>query len=273
MNQKPPKTPAKPADKLPSPAPAPAAPSRKKWVVIAIAVWAVAWPLATFALPTWMSFRQAVAAENTDNRSAGKTEAELTILRMFPHQTELPATVRVKNRVVGHLKIGDAVYFTDLDNLLWTNPSIYFKNTGGEPIDTVRVETRFTQGMIDAIDLPEEVQRRKTPWVMKQAEVEEYHLGEKMKHGQLGSVSMVRGLVAQLVQAQATDERAERDHFGMFEVTVSARHVGATAFDVAVGENPLKIKFIWLPKGFSETRCKKLLADMQPYVSIYDREE
>jgi hypothetical protein len=69
-----------------------------------------------------------------------------------------------------------------------------------------------------------------------------------------------------MIQAQATDERIDKDHYGTFQIEVYGRLAGVTSFDGA--ERLANLHFAWLPRGFPEDRCKKLLETMQPYADI-----
>jgi hypothetical protein len=232
---------------------------------IFLAIWAVVGPLVGAGIGAYMGHRSASVSEATLARASGKIRAKLSV-RFVPEQSKVPAPYHKKNKF-----LQDAIAFKDLNSLQWLNPCVIIKNTGDEPIDAIRVKTRFVGGFIDVIDAPPDVQRGKTPYVVRQAEDEEYILSEKLMPGKEARVSIVKGLVGQMVQAQATDQRITRDHYGSFQITCYGRIVGGPGFDGA--EAPIGIMFIWVPKGFPEGECKKVLTEMRPSVEILGNEE
>lgn len=161
------------------------------------------------------------------------------------------------------------VRFTTLDQLIALNPRVVLRNNGDEAIEVIRVETRFTYGFVDAMGLAPEKQRSMAPWVLKQTEREDHQLPKKLLRGQRGEVSITRGLVAQMVQAQTTD-KSDRDHYGRFEVRCYGRIVGGTAFDESERNATVVLTFCWVPNGFPEEKCRKVLESFQPLVNITD---
>lgn len=131
----------------------------------------------------------------------------------------------------------------------------------------MRVETKFVFGMIDTRELSPDKQRAPTPWVLKQVEREDHQLGKKLMPGQRATIPVARGLVSQMLQAQAAD-RAAKDHYGGFEIKCYGRIVGLTSFDGAEQDAIVVMNFVWLPTGFTDDKCKKFLETFQPDVEI-----
>ncbi len=200
------------------------------------------------------------------DRSTGKIGAGLEILALLPHDDQVRPGFRTKTGFGGM----SAVVFQNLDDLLAFNPTVVVMNSCSEIVDELRVQTKFVGGMINTIKSPPEVQRKKTPWVIEQAKEENYHLNAKLNPRQQARASITRGIVAQMVQAQPTDERINIEHLGMFEVRVFGHAVGAPeAFDAA--KETGSFSFVWIPAGFPEDRCKKLISTMQPDVEILEK--
>lgn len=246
----------------PSESNSPNASTRWRWLTRG--AWIIAGPVLVWVASNYFPARQTLVAEKTYERAAGLIPAKLLLQPLTPSDEELPPVFWRKNKI----NRMEAIYLENVDGLLAWNPMAHVKNIGDELVDVLRIETRFVDGMIDGIGLPLEIQRRKTRWVTEQKKDEDYVLNDKLWPGGTASVSVVRGILSQLMLAQATDERAEREHLGIFKFRAYGRIVGPnpSPMDSAIGEPG--VNFVWLPRGFPEERCKKLVDSMQPHVSI-----
>lgn len=205
---------------------------------------------------------QAVVAQQQHDLDTGKAQAILAVAGMRPSMGMIPARDRADFHGSGEL-----IRFETVDRLLANNPTIILKNTGSGSIDAVRVEVAFIEGLIDSVDQrPQDDATRPTPWVLA-PEMIEYTPAGKVEPGQEAEISLVRGLICQMLQAQAED-RSDRLHVGKFRVRCFARATGATAFDVARSEATLYLRFAWLPDGFPRARCQELAESMKPHVEI-----
>ena len=158
----------------------------------------------------------------------------------------------------------EGVFLQDVKQMIHCNPYVEVKNTGDEIIDGLRVEVRFSSGMI-VIDKMQDA--KPTPYVLSGATDLDLPLKEKLRPGQKATVSIMKPILGQLLQEQAQD-RGELEHVGHFEVTVYCKAPGGTT----AGDRPEPYKFatlhfIWLPKGFTKEACKDIL-DSQPQVMI-----
>jgi hypothetical protein len=69
--------------------------------------------------------------------------------------------------------------------------------------------------MIDVRGAPPKGQKEPNPWVLKQAEREEHDLPRSLLPGEGASVSIARGLLAQMVQAQTANNVARSTSAGL----------------------------------------------------------
>ncbi len=203
---------------------------------------------------------QKLSQESFD-RSTGKCTAKLTVDSFSPTVDEIPEQFKFSS-FFGT----EVVRFESLDQLIGLNPCLTVRNAGDEVIEALRVETKFVYGIIDGRDLPPEKQFAPTPWVLKQVEREDHELGRELKPGERAAIPIARGLVSQMLEAQAAD-RARKDHYGMFEIRCYARMVGVSSFDGA--DYPLVVmSFVWLPEGFTEDKCREFLDTFEPHVEV-----
>ncbi len=225
---------------------------------------------AVIALLGWVEAResrriaaeaQALAKKNYD-RAAGMLPARLEIVGIIPTVEQIDEAM--KTNLLGAMRV---VELASLDRLLGVNPTLVVKNVGSEPIDTIRVETRYFKGMVDMIGLAEKAVSQPTRWVLEQAKREEYPLSQKLLPGQVAEVSLVRGLLSQMIQSQDAD-LPDRVHFGSFQIRCYARLVGGPTYDAALSDGETIMSFAWKPNGYPSNRCEEMLSKMQPHVLI-----
>lgn len=214
-----------------------------------------------------LTYWQGSVAQQTDDRAAGRIPARVEVLDVTPKADELPAHTLDTFHPSLSFK---TTLFRKVDELLNANPRILFKNTGDEPVEAVRVETRFVLGMIDLIDAPRDMQLMQAPFVLHQAEREDYPLSRKLQPGETALVPVARGLLGQMVQAQ-DPAKEDRKHMVKFGIRCFGRIVGGSSFDAPERHQELFMTFMWLPNGFPEEKCKKLIETMQPAVEVVAR--
>ena len=209
------------------------------------------------------TFWQSSVAQQTYNLSTGKIRAQVAQEGMIPSMEEVPPKFIGKLSETSDL---GGIFMQSIDDLIVLNPKLRVKNSGDERIESIRVETRFVSGVINTIGLPADKQNTKSPWSLKEVEVEEYPISQHFKRGQTANLSFVRGILAQLAQSQ-NEQLKEQRHLGKFEIRCYGKLVGSPTYDPASGE-PISLSFIWLPTGFPKEKCKEIIDGMKPAVFI-----
>jgi hypothetical protein len=194
------------------------------------------------------------------DRLAGRVHARLELGAALPSQDDIPPQLFQISPIFNEpeLTLGE------VDDCFRWNPRVSLKNVGDEPISEIRLETRLSFSFIDMQGEPEERQRRPTPWALEDATRDDYVLGEKLLPGKTVTVSITKGLLKQMIQLQAND-RADRWHYGAFEIRCMAKLVNGVAFDSAEGDSRYRVKFRWQPKGFPEDKCKEVLEKLKHF--------
>lgn len=202
---------------------------------------------------------QAWMARQTQDRASGKIKAKFEFVQVG-NTDERSLAPLYKKSSLGF----EAVTLDDVKQFLNWNPYVEVKNTGDEVIDGLRVEVRFTSGMI----VHKEVHILKpTPYVLDETSELDLPLKEKLHPGQTATVSIIKPLVGQLVQAQAED-RSELEHIGHFEIRVYAKPAGGpNVMDRPEPFKSARLHLIWFPKGFTKDACKGIL-ESHPHVQI-----
>lgn len=218
-------------------------------------------------LAACFTYWQSSVAQKALDRASGKVNAKLELVGMTPKMEDIPPALIEKFAEQGNI---GGITLRSLDDLIALNPTVILKNVGDEPVETLRVETRFVTGAIDTIGLPAEKQREKTPWVLKQLEQEDYPLSQKLENNQTAKIPFMRGLLGQMMQAQSEGQR-DRKHLGKFEIRCYGKIVGGPTFDAAEAKEPLVLSFIWIPNGFPKEKCKEVIEGMKPAVLIEKR--
>jgi hypothetical protein len=201
------------------------------------------------------------AGEAKESRD-GNTAAKFDIVDGYPKLDDVPAGLLKHSEMTD----SDVPTLLDLNDLHRFNPGIVTKNNGSKPIDTVRVEVRHLGTIVDTATKSEEMQKRKSPWLLKNAARVDYPLSHKLLPGKTAQIDLKKELLSMMVQLQSKDND-DCLHYGAFEVRVMAKLVGATAFDAAEEHKSL-VNFAWLPKGFPDDECQEALRrlDLTPII-------
>ncbi|HYT88225.1 MAG TPA: hypothetical protein VEL76_05865, partial [Gemmataceae bacterium] len=220
----------------------------------------VAWLALIVALASGVgTIFNAVTSRRNYDRVVGNIRAKLDLVESLPGPNDVPPALQKVSPITGmnELTLGQ------VEDFLRLNPRVVVKNVGDEPIDGLRVETKSVFSFIDMIGQPEARQKAPTPWVLDEVAREDYLLGEKLMPGKIATINITKGLLAQMVQLQARD-REDRPHYARFQIRCMAKLVGATAYDGVADQKAMSVRVVWLPKGFQEPSCKKLLAEFRP---------
>jgi hypothetical protein len=149
-----------------------------------------------------VSFYNMQLTQMAQDRATGKIKAKFEFVGVGNTDEKSLAPFYKKS------KLGfETVYIDDVEHLIKWNPFIEIKNTGEEVIDGIRVEVRFTSGMVVT------PKAAPTPYVLNEAIDLDLTLKEKVHPGQTAKVSMMKPLLGQMVQAQ-TQELADREPLG-----------------------------------------------------------
>ena len=206
-----------------------------------------------------VAFWQYGLAQKAQDRASGKIRAKIEFVGIGNTDEKTLARF-VKKSSLGF----EAAYLEDAKRLIQWNPYVEIKNTGDEIIDGMRVQVRFTNGVIIS---KKGVVPKHPPYVLNGTTDLALPLKEKLRPGQKATVSLMKPLLGQLLQAQAPDQ-SEQEHIGSFEVTVYCKVAGGTtASDRPEPYKSATLHFIWLPKGFTKEACKNVL-DSNPSVTI-----
>lgn len=216
--------------------------------------------------------RQTELAELAYKRQTGRIKAEFTASGFTPNYKTLPK--ELWRKLPGDGAEGDEwLVVADLETFLGIPFTITGKNFGDEPVDCVRVEVRTVW---DRAAEQRTTGRRSfdaSEIGLKQVSSAEYPLTQKICKGDTVTVALTRLLLEQMMDSQPTQD-AGRTAYGMFEVTVFGRLVGATTFDTAIDKKYIHLPIHWVISGFDKVACQKRIAQMQETPVInYDEEK
>jgi hypothetical protein len=201
----------------------------------------------------------AITSRRNYDRAVGNIRAKLELVESLPGPRDVPPDLQKVSPITGQ----NELTLGQVEDFLRVNPRVVVKNVGDEPIDGIRVETRAVFSFIDMVGQPEARQKAPVPWVLDEVAREDYLLGEKLMPGKVAEIRITKGLLSQMAQLQARD-REDRLHYARFQVRCMAKLVGGTAYDGAKDQKAFSFRIVWLPKGFSDAKCKKILEEFKP---------
>jgi hypothetical protein len=215
----------------------------------------------------WLAYRQTAVIERSYDRQAGKIPAKLEVIR--PTNTpkdQVPPDQR--------FKIADAqggARFSALDQLVLFSPAVEFRNTGDEPIEAIQIEVRCIRSTVDRKGVAPDTSPFN--YILKQGDRQTHTLHRILRPGEKAGVSILKGVLTQLVQAQPPEDQLQtRVVSGWFLVTVSARLVGVPAFNAAEGKNPYVFELNWVPSGFPAEQVKKVADSLESQVIVQPKD-
>jgi hypothetical protein len=199
----------------------------------------------------------------TRERAAGRLPARLELVGSKPDANTLKPALR--KSIFGSEYT--TMFFgtpTDVVNL---NECVILRNVGDEPIEAIRVTVSYAGGFNEK-DVFKVVGLDQPPIVTEQQVHKEDHiLDQKMTKGEVALIPLTKGMLHQMLQAQK-DRAKDVERFGVFRVRSSAKIVGASSFDGIYDDKELTLRLLWLPSGFDEEQCTKLIERFQPRVEI-----
>lgn len=209
------------------------------------------------------SRQQAHAALEANSRASGRVSAQLVFEGSIPDGTSLPEELRHP--------IFDSPYTTfyskNPEELIRLNPRIVLRNAGEEPVEAIRVTVSYDFGRSASDDYFLIGSGPPGPIVTEQLHREEHLLDQKLGHNDVCIIPITKGLIHQMLQGQQ-GQIANAQRYGEFSIRCSGRVVGGTSFDPLADDMLLKFRLLWLPEGFPENKCTKLVRDIQPKLTI-----
>lgn len=283
-----------PSPALPSPInqplPSPSAPNStgstyKRW---ALAVWAhiggIAFVLSAVTL--WYTHHQVQTnrdqldelkrqndwTEYNSLRAAGAVTAQVEIAGIVASPKSVPKELIVNDRGAKDEK-GKFVlrpHFKDLDTLLRGKPVIVLNNVGEEPIEAIRIVTRLHTFEYEVLDRA--VPKDDFGSVIREEEREDFTLRQQWLPESSVRLSLVKGLLAQMMQIQNTGNE-NLVLKAILQVHVSAKISGGTIFGGNTDRQYIACRVSWLPSGFPTNRCREILDGYQSRVVFGKRYE
>jgi hypothetical protein len=153
----------------------------------------------------------------------------------------------------------------NVDQLVGWGPYIEVKNTGDEVIDGIRVEVEFTVGALIGVGV---TQKWPIPYAVTQASTLEPPWNGKLLPGHTATILIVKPLLEQILKARM-DDVPNGEYIGDFHVRVLCRMTGGAGYDRPEPQKTATLHFAWLPSGFPDQQCKKIL-EVQPRVHVDD---
>jgi hypothetical protein len=199
----------------------------------------------------------------TRERAAGRLPARLELVGSRPDSNTLQPELR--KRIFG--SDYTTMFFgapTDVVNL---NERVVLRNVGDEPIEAIRVTVSYVGGFNEK-DAFKVVGLDQPPIVTEQQVHKEDHiLDQKVNKGEFALIPLTKGMLHQMLQAQKGQAKGV-ERYGVFLVRCSAKIVGASSFDGTYDDKELTLRLLWLPSGFDEEQCTKIIERFQPRIEI-----
>jgi hypothetical protein len=205
-----------------------------------------------------------IVSQKTYDRAAGKVKASFVVEKITMAAGEIPKEFIVHSRFSN----GQQLRLTSLEQMRNLSPYITVRNIGEEPIDEIRLAVDLFSHHLPAND--DDLKRWDVliPLRIHYGDKEDIQLGRKLLPGHAATISLPRYLVPSMLKFQS-NARGSNCNQGMFSVSCYAKILGTTAFDDAEKNGRTSFECEWEPKGFSEEKCKKFIADAatEPHIS------
>lgn len=208
--------------------------------------------------------QQADAAREQNARASGRIPARLVLEASLPDSDTLPPALR---RPIFGTEF--TTFHCDTpDKLVQLNHRIVLRNVGDEPVEAVRVTVAYDRGFGEADKFRVVgTEGGNAPILTEQVHREEHTLDQKINKNEVVVIPLTRGLLHQMLQGQR-GQLPDSDRYGEFVVRCYGRIVGGTSFDGLADEKYLRIRLLWLPKGFPEERVAKTVEGFKPRVEV-----
>ncbi len=200
-------------------------------------------------------------SQAAQDRGAGKVQARFEFLEdKNRDQTRLKDFVRKKD---GYEQ--QVLRIESVDELIRWGPNVRIKNTGTEPIDAIKTEVNYVLGSAYGAGVE---QIYPPPIIVNEVSSNEASSFGKLMLGESARIDLAPLLLHQISRLNWQDF-AEKDHQGIFTVSVYSRLVGSASYDRMEPNRPKVLEFHWRPAGFkNDAKHVKELLDIKPSVKI-----
>jgi hypothetical protein len=159
---------------------------------------------------------------------------------------------------------GEIFRLDNIDELIRWQPRLTIKNTGGELIDSIKVQVSWLAGEAYG---PGVKQIEPAPFKYNQPCSRELSLPGKLIPHQKATVFLAPMLLDQMLQSRL-EQYPDQDRHDIFNVEFYCRIVGATSYDSMEPHKSVKIIFDWKQSWFSDDKkCQEFIAK-QPIVNL-----
>jgi hypothetical protein len=227
-------------------------------VIVGVGSLVVAWQAKEF------SRAQAEAAKEANARTSGRTPAKMVLEASLPDSASLPDEVR---KPIFGTKL--TTFYADTpEKLISLNHRIVLRNVGEEPIEAIKVTVAYDRGFT-AKDMFNLIGGDGTndPVITEQLHKEEVVLDQKLSNNEVAIIPLTKGLLHQMLQGQR-GQTPDAERYGEFVVKSYARIAGSSSFDGLVDEKYLRVRLLWMPKGFAEEKVGKMIESFKPRIEI-----
>ncbi|VTS03318.1 hypothetical protein [Tuwongella immobilis] len=213
----------------------------------------------------WISQRQTNIAQATLDLQSGNHEPKSQMADVYPQFVDF-----LDHERSDFAGINQPLYDSLIKMSLKT-PMLYINNTGDYPIDSIKLETRFLEGILngkldfDFNNPPSDWHKSLTPVILKRVEKEEIQLPQLWKPGTGIQIPIMKGLIGQMMRVQSKTLK-DTSHLGLFEISVFLRCAGSSVYHYS--GQVLKYPCIWKPSGFSEIECQNFLETYQEKIEF-----
>jgi hypothetical protein len=208
--------------------------------------------------------QQAEAAREANARASGRLPARLVLEASVPDSDTLPRELR--RPIFG---TGLTTFYADApEKLVGLNYRVVLRNVGDEPVEAVRLTVAYDRGFAerDRFQLVT-ADPLSGPVITEQLHREEHMLDQKVAKNEVIILPVTKGLLHQVLQGQR-GQPPDAERYGEFVVRCYARAVGGAGFDGLADDKLLRVRLLWLPKGFNDEKVGKLIDGFKPRVEI-----
>lgn len=217
------------------------------------------------------SAKQTTIAEAALDLTTGKRSAKIEFADFYPLPEDTP-----EQRMTRYFNTDKKVpFFRNPTDLVINGPLVWLNNIGDDPIETIRLETSWREGVMDTRNLgldldnpPKEWFKNEVPVVLKKTEREEFTPSKNWGPGKAVEISVMKGILSQMAQAQSK-KYLDRMQYARIEFGITAKLAGSSIFS----SEEVRISWMvaWLPSAFTEDEVKRVLDNYQKGVIVSDK--